>query len=81
MYLYIVSASTSANQTLRSGVKPSPWISSICKSSPPIETTSLTLGIGVIGESTGPIPSQNVYSARSIIMETNTVSSHEIKLN
>jgi len=28
----------------------------------------LTVGTGVIGDQTGPIPSENVYSAQSVLM-------------
>ncbi len=56
-YLYIVSASTSENQTLRSGVKSSPLISSIERSAPPDSLSPLVTGTGVTGADTGPIPS------------------------
>lgn len=56
-YLYIVSASTSANQTLRSGVKLSPEISSMVRSPPMFSLRPLTTGMGVTGTETGPMPS------------------------
>lgn len=63
--LNIVSVSTSENQIFRSGVKFSPDNSSMVRSRPPLTFNPVTTGIGVTGTFTGPIPSQNVYSARA----------------
>ena len=56
-HLYMVSASTSENHTLRSGVKFSPVISSMVRSTPPDNFSPSITGIGVTGADTGPMPS------------------------
>ena len=56
-YLYMVSASTSENHTLRSGVKFSPVISSMVRSTPPDSFSPSITGMGVTGADTGPMPS------------------------
>lgn len=47
---YIVSASTSPNQTCKCGVKLSPLSSNMATSPPPLRFSELTMGTGVTGE-------------------------------
>ena len=56
-YLYMVSDSISENQTRRSGVKFCPVISNMVRSPPPDNFSPSTMGMGVTGTDTGPIPS------------------------
>merc|ERR1739847_254211 len=65
---YIVSASTSPNQTLRLGVKFSPFSSTMATSPPPFSCRHETCGTGVTDDETAPIPSQNEYSALSVLI-------------
>ena len=53
----MVSDSTSENQTRRSGVKFCPVISSMVRSPPPDSFSPSTMGMGVTGTDTAPMPS------------------------